>query len=154
MIVQLFGMGNCTAVPSFRGSYNVAKKSNRRSTTTDSTIPPGQRGNYHVFYSSSTDVESSVWIAIKNRRKRKPQTNRIKTTRYNIITFIPKNLFEQFRRVANIYFAILIGLNWVPVINAISKTVNISFNTTISIYSITFLGCFFTIDSYFNNYSN
>jgi hypothetical protein len=62
-------------------------------------------------------------VTIKNRRQHKPQINRIRTTRYNILTFLPKNLFEQFHRVANIYFAILIGLNWVPVINAISKAV-------------------------------
>ncbi|WWC62655.1 uncharacterized protein I303_105252 [Kwoniella dejecticola CBS 10117] len=30
--------------------------------------------------------------------------NKVKTTKYTLITFIPKNLFEQFRRVANIYF--------------------------------------------------
>ena len=85
-----------------------------------------ERGNYHVYCNLSSDVESSLWITIKNRRKRTPQSNRIQTTRYNILTFLPKNLFEQFRRLANIYFAILIGLNWVPIINAISKTVNIS----------------------------
>ncbi|OIW15908.1 hypothetical protein TanjilG_04443 [Lupinus angustifolius] len=30
--------------------------------------------------------------------------NNVSTTKYNIITFFPKALFEQFRRVANIYF--------------------------------------------------
>ncbi|CAL0326089.1 unnamed protein product [Lupinus luteus] len=30
--------------------------------------------------------------------------NDISTTKYNVITFLPKALFEQFRRVANIYF--------------------------------------------------
>ncbi|CAN4089112.1 unnamed protein product [Withania somnifera] len=31
-------------------------------------------------------------------------TNFICTTKYNVITFLPKALFEQFRRVANLYF--------------------------------------------------
>ncbi|KAL5698697.1 P-type phospholipid transporter [Ranunculus cassubicifolius] len=31
-------------------------------------------------------------------------TNYITTTKYNIITFLPKAIFEQFRRVANMYF--------------------------------------------------
>uniref|UniRef100_A0A1S3Y2N3 Phospholipid-transporting ATPase n=1 Tax=Nicotiana tabacum TaxID=4097 RepID=A0A1S3Y2N3_TOBAC len=31
-------------------------------------------------------------------------SNHISTTKYNIITFLPKALFEQFRRVANLYF--------------------------------------------------
>jgi hypothetical protein len=123
---SIIEMGNFAAVPSFRRTYDVAKASNRQSitVTTGTQIPVGQRENYRVYYNSLSDVESSPWIAIKNRRKR-PQTNRIRTTRYNILTFLPKNLFEQFRRVANIYFAILIGLNWIPIINAISKTVNI-----------------------------
>ncbi|XP_045609481.2 LOW QUALITY PROTEIN: phospholipid-transporting ATPase IF [Procambarus clarkii] len=30
--------------------------------------------------------------------------NRIKTSKYSILNFIPKNLFEQFRRIANFYF--------------------------------------------------
>ncbi|OIW08992.1 hypothetical protein TanjilG_05968 [Lupinus angustifolius] len=30
--------------------------------------------------------------------------NNVSTTKYNVITFFPKALFEQFRRVANIYF--------------------------------------------------
>ena len=79
--------------------------------------------NYSVCYDPSPQSASSVWIKMKNRRKHAEQSNRIRTTRYNVLTFLPKNIFEQFHRIANIYFAILIGLNWVPVINAISKTV-------------------------------
>jgi hypothetical protein len=118
-------MGNFVAVPSFRGSYHVAKRSKAQSrATSDTTNPAEERENYHVYCNLSSDIQSSLWIAIKNRRQnRTSRTNRIQTTRYNIFTFIPKNLFEQFRRVANVYFAILIGLNWIPIINAISKTV-------------------------------
>ncbi|XP_071540026.1 phospholipid-transporting ATPase IF-like [Panulirus ornatus] len=32
------------------------------------------------------------------------QRNRIKTSKYSVISFVPKNLFEQFRRIANLYF--------------------------------------------------
>ncbi len=32
--------------------------------------------------------------------------NRIKTSKYNLITFVPKNLFEQFRRITNLYYII------------------------------------------------
>ncbi|KAL6605692.1 phospholipid-translocating P-type ATPase [Neocallimastix californiae] len=34
----------------------------------------------------------------------KPNANRIKTTKYNIFTFIPLNLWSQFHRFSNIYF--------------------------------------------------
>jgi len=36
------------------------------------------------------------------------QTNYISTSKYNIITFLPKNLFEQFKRIANFYFLCLL----------------------------------------------
>lgn len=40
--------------------------------------------------------------------------NRIKTTKYTILTFLPKNLFEQFSRIANFYFLIVVALLYVP----------------------------------------
>lgn len=117
-------MGNCVAVPSFRGSYNVsASHSACTSTTEQTTIPPSQKGNYHVQCNILPDPQSSKRNLFVNLQDRRRRSNRIKTTRYNVITFLPKNIFEQFHRVANIYFAILIGLNWIPIINAISKTV-------------------------------
>ncbi|CAA6666143.1 unnamed protein product [Spirodela intermedia] len=42
-------------------------------------------------------------------------SNYISTTKYNIITFLPKALFEQFRRVANIYFLLAAILSLTPV---------------------------------------
>lgn len=33
--------------------------------------------------------------------------NVVKTSRYNLFTFFPKSLFEQFRRLANVYFLVL-----------------------------------------------
>ncbi|CAM4756544.1 unnamed protein product [Rotaria magnacalcarata] len=118
-------MGGCVAVPPFSKNYNVAQQHNGQTIVTNDTQHVRKESEtYKVYCNASSDVESSTWVAIKNRRKKpKPGTNRIKTTRYNVITFLPKNLFEQFHRVANIYFAILIGLNWVPIINAISKMV-------------------------------
>ncbi|GAM24475.1 hypothetical protein SAMD00019534_076500 [Acytostelium subglobosum LB1] len=42
-------------------------------------------------------------------------TNWISTTKYTIITFLPKNLFEQFRRVANLYFLVILIISYTPV---------------------------------------
>lgn len=39
-----------------------------------------------------------------------PQKNSIKTSKYNLFTFLPLNLFEQFQRIANAYFLILLIL--------------------------------------------
>jgi hypothetical protein len=37
----------------------------------------------------------------------RPEPNVITTGRYNLLTFFPQSLFEQFRRLANVYFLIL-----------------------------------------------
>lgn len=41
-------------------------------------------------------------------------TNRIRTSKYTIITFVPKNLFEQFRRPANLYFLAMAIIQLLP----------------------------------------
>uniref|UniRef100_A0A914ZBV5 Phospholipid-transporting ATPase n=1 Tax=Panagrolaimus superbus TaxID=310955 RepID=A0A914ZBV5_9BILA len=45
--------------------------------------------------------------------------NYIKTSKYNVLTFIPKNLFEQFQRLANFYFLVLMILQFIPWISSI-----------------------------------
>lgn len=49
--------------------------------------------------------------------------NKIRTTKYTLLSFIPKNLLEQFHRVANLYFIVIVLLNWFPAINAFGKEV-------------------------------
>lgn len=38
--------------------------------------------------------------------------NKIRTTKYTVLSFLPKNLLEQFHRVANLYFIFIVLLNW------------------------------------------
>ncbi len=38
--------------------------------------------------------------------------NKIRTTKYTLLSFLPKNLLEQFHRVANLYFIFIVLLNW------------------------------------------
>ncbi|NXX18954.1 AT10A ATPase, partial [Podargus strigoides] len=45
-------------------------------------------------------------------------SNRLKTTKYTVLSFLPKNLFEQFHRLANVYFVFIALLNFVPAVNA------------------------------------
>ncbi|XP_076854970.1 phospholipid-transporting ATPase ID [Brachyhypopomus gauderio] len=47
-------------------------------------------------------------------------TNAIKTSKYNLLTFLPLNLFEQFQRIANAYFLCLLVLQWIPAISSLS----------------------------------
>ncbi|XP_029909378.1 phospholipid-transporting ATPase ID [Myripristis murdjan] len=46
--------------------------------------------------------------------------NYIKTSKYNIFTFLPINLFEQLQRVANAYFIVLLILQLIPAISSLS----------------------------------
>ncbi|XP_063051146.1 probable phospholipid-transporting ATPase IM [Engraulis encrasicolus] len=47
-------------------------------------------------------------------------TNSIKTSKYNLLTFLPLNLFEQFQRIANAYFLVLLVLQLIPAISSLS----------------------------------
>eukprot|EP00730_Choanoeca_flexa_P018908 TRINITY_DN9220_c0_g1_i1.p1 TRINITY_DN9220_c0_g1~~TRINITY_DN9220_c0_g1_i1.p1 ORF type:complete len:1173 (+),score=384.81 TRINITY_DN9220_c0_g1_i1:188-3706(+) len=49
--------------------------------------------------------------------------NDISTTKYTILTIIPKNLFEQFHRLANVYFLFIVVLNWLPMIQAFGREI-------------------------------
>lgn len=46
------------------------------------------------------------------------KNNKIRTTKYSLLSFVPKNLFEQLHRFANVYFIFLAALNFVPVVEA------------------------------------
>uniref|UniRef100_A0A3B4VES9 P-type ATPase N-terminal domain-containing protein n=1 Tax=Seriola dumerili TaxID=41447 RepID=A0A3B4VES9_SERDU len=46
------------------------------------------------------------------------KSNKIRTTKYSLLSFLPRNLFEQLHRSANIYFIFLAALNFVPVVEA------------------------------------
>ncbi|CAN8244906.1 unnamed protein product [Cochlearia groenlandica] len=51
--------------------------------------------------------------------------NSISTTKYNVFTFLPKGLFEQFRRIANIYFLGISCLSMTP-ISPVSPITNVA----------------------------
>ncbi|XP_040488261.1 phospholipid-transporting ATPase FetA-like [Ursus maritimus] len=46
--------------------------------------------------------------------------NTIKTSRYSVLNFLPLNLFEQFQRLANAYFLILLFLQLIPQISSLA----------------------------------
>lgn len=51
--------------------------------------------------------------------------NSIKTGKYSIFTFLPRNLFEQFHRVAYIYFLVIAVLNQLPQLAVFGRGVSI-----------------------------
>lgn len=46
--------------------------------------------------------------------------NYIKTSKYSLLTFLPRNLFEQFQRLANFYFLCLLVLQMIPQISSLT----------------------------------
>ena len=66
-------------------------------------------------------------VPLQTSRKAHPNghypDNRIRTTKYTFLSFLPKNLLEQFHRVANLYFICIVLLNWVPAISAFGKEI-------------------------------
>ncbi|KAG8063535.1 hypothetical protein GUJ93_ZPchr0003g18448 [Zizania palustris] len=51
--------------------------------------------------------------------------NAVRTTKYSILTFIPRNLYEQFHRVAYVYFLVLAALNQVPQLGVFSPVASV-----------------------------
>ncbi|MEQ2244823.1 Phospholipid-transporting ATPase IC, partial [Ilyodon furcidens] len=62
-------------------------------------------------YHQLPEFKKKVFLCIKKSRY---SGNAIKTYKYNALTFLPLNLYEQFKRVANIYFLALLILQIIP----------------------------------------
>ncbi|XP_005401072.1 PREDICTED: phospholipid-transporting ATPase FetA-like isoform X2 [Chinchilla lanigera] len=63
--------------------------------------------------------------------------NTIKTSKYNALNFLPMNLFEQFQRLANAYFLILVFLQTIPQISPLaSYTTVIPLTVVLSITAV------------------
>lgn len=76
-----------------------------------------KRRKLYVNMKPSSDFQDSVgehsWVS-----------NRVRTAKYTPLTFIPKNLFEQFRNVANLYFLFLVILQCIPLFGVTSPTLS------------------------------
>lgn len=53
-------------------------------------------------------------LTSKGKPKNIYVTNKIRTSKYTILSFVPKNLFEQFRRPANMYFLAMAIIQMLP----------------------------------------
>ncbi|XP_031949402.1 phospholipid-transporting ATPase ID isoform X4 [Corvus moneduloides] len=74
-----------------------------------------------IWGSGSTEEERRVRAnAREYNEKFQYASNCIKTSKYNIVTFLPVNLFEQFQEVANTYFLFLLILQLIPQISSLS----------------------------------
>nr|XP_012610714.1 phospholipid-transporting ATPase IK-like [Microcebus murinus] len=51
--------------------------------------------------------------------RQKYKTNIIRTAKYNFFSFLPRNLYEQFHRVSNLYFLLIVILQGIPEISTL-----------------------------------
>jgi hypothetical protein len=69
----------------------------------------------------TNDKKRVIFLNDDARNAKYPyKSNYIKTTRYNIISFLPVALFKQFLRVANVYFLIIAVLQSIPAISPLN----------------------------------
>lgn len=66
----------------------------------------GQKGFSRVVYCNEPDNPDQLQLMYRS--------NYVSTTKYNAFNFIPKSLFEQFRRVANLYFLVVACVSFSP----------------------------------------
>ncbi|XP_074558346.1 putative phospholipid-transporting ATPase 4 [Curcuma longa] len=78
------------------------------------TVSGDEQASFQGGPSSSRIVHCNQ-PQLHRKKPFKYSSNYITTTKYNVVTFLPKALFEQFRRVANIYFLLTAALSLTPV---------------------------------------
>ncbi|KAF9556878.1 phospholipid-transporting ATPase 1 [Agrocybe pediades] len=79
---------------------------------------PGARRNVYVNHPLS-----AMEVDHDGEPKARFVRNKVRTTKYTILTFVPKNLYEQFRRVANLFFLSLVILQLFPVFGAAAGSI-------------------------------
>lgn len=121
-----------STVVSGRGHARQASRSESIYTLRRHEMPPFWKR--FLFFRSSKFEEQGFRIVVPNHiipaktpKRDHPNgkyvANKIRTTKYTLLTFLPKNLIEQFHRVANLYFIFIQFLNWVPKLNVFGKEI-------------------------------
>ncbi|EGC28908.1 hypothetical protein DICPUDRAFT_51588 [Dictyostelium purpureum] len=87
-----------------------SKEIERKKSITDQKESSNSGTNCYTLFLN--DIKST-----HSQQGRKFPRNFIKTTKYTILTFVPKNLLEQFRRLSNFYFLCVLIIQLVPQIS-------------------------------------
>lgn len=77
-----------------------------RPSTSDEHGQIGKEGYSRIVYCNDPDNSEALELNYRG--------NYVSTTKYTAVNFIPKSLFEQFRRVANIYFLVVAFVSFSP----------------------------------------
>lgn len=108
------------SVHSSRRSLSSPFQSKRSSIGEDNSIGGLHRADSEGFSLSQREINEEdarlVYIndPITTNESFKFAKNSVYTGKYSFFTFLPKNLFEQFHRVAYIYFLVIAVLNQIP----------------------------------------
>ncbi|KAJ1508387.1 hypothetical protein HMI56_007319, partial [Coelomomyces lativittatus] len=78
------------------------------SSATSSSSSSSSSSSQRRIYVNIPVMEQDVHVHFKN--------NAVRSTKYTVWTFFPKNLWEQFRHVANFYFLVIVILQFIPVL--------------------------------------
>ena len=79
---------------------------------TSSSNKKEKEKDFYSFYINNNE---------RNKEEYHFKNNKIDTTKYNIITFLPKGLLYQFMRLANVYFLFTAILQCIPVISPLGS---------------------------------
>ncbi|XP_039199502.1 probable phospholipid-transporting ATPase VB isoform X3 [Crotalus tigris] len=74
--------------------------------------------SWRVVFPSNARFQKELEKVLKTYCK-----NRIRTTKYTLLSFLPQNLFEQFHRLANVYVLLLVVINWFPQLEVFHKNI-------------------------------
>ncbi|KAH9606858.1 hypothetical protein KSS87_020266 [Heliosperma pusillum] len=117
------------AQSSTRSGFSSNSAVSDRSPTSPRTVRLGrvqpQAPTHRTIYCNDRDANSLARF----------KGNSVSTTKYNVITFLPKGLFEQFRRVANLYFLMISILSCTPM-SPVSPLTNVAPLSVVLIISL------------------
>ena len=63
--------------------------------------------------------------AVRTNEKYDMTGNQVRTSKYTLLSFLPRNLFEQFHRFAYIYFLLIVILNQIPALAVFGRTASL-----------------------------
>ncbi|CEP15033.1 hypothetical protein [Parasitella parasitica] len=101
----------------------------RRSAMKERQKKPPRKGFKDIisglFYRRNSVTEGSPRIIHINNtelnKKQKFMSNSVSTAKYNLFTFLPKFLYEEFSKTANVFFLFISGIQQIPNISPTSK---------------------------------
>ena len=97
---------------------NCSGQMNNHSVGANSSFKMKSGSNVSMSFSSKMKLHE-FFINDRHRNKNafKHRSNYISTTKYNVITFLPKSFLIQFARLPNIYFLVTAVIQSIPLIS-------------------------------------